>query len=154
MITGKGPMVLEFNVRFGDPETQVIFPRLKSDLVDVMLACIEGDLDKMELEWDKRACLCVVAASKGYPGSYENHKEIKGLLDASKIKDVVVFHAGTSSENGKIFTSGGRVLGVTGLGKDIRSARDAAYRTVEKIRFEGMQYRRDIGDKAIKKARR
>lgn len=149
MITGKGPMVLEFNVRFGDPETQVMLPRLKSDLVDVMLACIDGDLDKMELEWDRRACLCVVAASKGYPGVYEKHKRISGLEDVANIKDSVVFHAGTSSENGKIFTSGGRVLGITGLGKDIKSARDAAYRTVEKIRFEGMQYRRDIGDKAI-----
>lgn len=149
MITGKGPMVLEFNVRFGDPETQAIIPRLKSDLVEIMLACIDGDLDKMELEWDKRACLCVVAASKGYPGSYENHKEIKGLLDASKIKDSVVFHAGTSSENGKIFTSGGRVLGVTGLGKDIKSARDITYKAISKIKFDGIYYRNDIGYKAI-----
>jgi len=150
MITGKGPMVLEFNVRFGDPETQAILPRLKSDLVDVMSACIDGNLDKMELEWDKRACLCIVAASKGYPGVYEKHKRISGLEDVANIKDSVVFHAGTSSENGKIFTSGGRVLGVTVLGKDIKSAKDSAYRALDKIKFDGMHYRRDIGDKAIK----
>ena len=148
MMTKKGLMTLEFNVRFGDPETQAILPRLKSGLVDVAIACIEGSLDKINLEWDERACLCIVAASKGYPGSYEKHKEINGL---GNVKDGMVFHAGTVSENGKIFTSGGRVLGITGMGKDIESAKLKAYETAEKIKFDGMYYRKDIGDKAIRR---
>jgi len=151
MITKKGPMVLEFNVRFGDPETQAIIPRLKSDLVDALMACIDGGLDKVGLEWDERPCLSVVLASKGYPGPYEKHKEIHGLEEVKNVKDAIVFHAGTICEDGKIFTSGGRVLGVTGLGKDIKSARDNAYRAIAKIKFDGMHYRRDIGDKTIKK---
>jgi len=151
MITKKGPMLLEFNVRFGDPEIQAIIPRLKSDLVEVIEACIDGTLNKIRLQWDKRACLCVVAASKGYPGSYKNHKEIKGLPDASKIKDVVVFHAGTTSENGSIFTNGGRVLGVTGLGKDISLAKDTVYKAIGKIKFDGIYYRNDIGYRAIER---
>ncbi len=149
MITKDGPMLLEFNVRFGDPETQAILPRLKSDLVDALTACIDGTLDKINLDWDERPCLCVVLASKGYPGSYEKHKEIHGLEDVRNMKDVVVFHAGTAFEDGKIFTNGGRVLGVTGLGKDIKSAKDNAYKAVDKIKFDGIYYRRDIGDKAI-----
>ena len=100
MITKNGPMVLEFNVRFGDPETQAILPRLESDLVDIMLACISGDLDKIDVKWDKRPCLSVVCASKGYPDEYEKNKEIIGLEQAKKIKDVIVFHAGTKNENG------------------------------------------------------
>lgn len=151
MMTKKGPMVLEFNVRFGDPETQAILPRLRSDLVDVMLACIDARLDAIKLDWDKRACLCVVAASKGYPGSYEKHKEIKGLENLKKLKDIVGFHAGTVAENGKIFTDGGRVLGITGLGNDIMAAKENAYGAISKIEFEGMHYRNDIGDKAIRK---
>jgi phosphoribosylamine--glycine ligase len=151
MITKKGPMLLEFNVRFGDPETQAILPRLKSDLIEVILACIDGTLGKIKIEWDNKACLCVVVASRGYPGSYERHKEIHGLRDAGKDKNTVVFHAGTSFENGKIFTNGGRVLGVTGLGKDIKSAKDIAYKAIDKIKFEGMYYRKDIGDKAIRR---
>ena len=149
MITKNGPMVLEFNVRFGDPETQAILPRLESDLADIMLACISGTLDKIDVKWDKRPCLSVVCASKGYPDEYEKNKEITGLEQAKKMKDVIVFHAGTKNENGKIITSGGRVLGVTGLGKDIRSAKVNAYKAVEKIRFEGMQYRKDIGARAL-----
>ena len=148
MMTKKGLMTLEFNVRFGDPETQAILPRLKSDLVDVAIACIEGSLDKINLEWDERACLCIVAASKGYPCSYEKHKEINGL---GNVKDAMVFHAGTVSENGKIFTSGGRVLGITGMGKDIESAKLKAYETAGKIKFDGIYYRKDIGDKAIRR---
>ncbi|MBU1933505.1 MAG: phosphoribosylamine--glycine ligase [Candidatus Omnitrophica bacterium] len=151
MITEKGPIVLEFNVRFGDPETQAILPRLKSDLVDIAFACIEGRLDKMRIEWDDRQCLCVVAASRGYPGPYERDKEIKGLEDAKITRDLVVFHAGTSLKKGKIVTSGGRVLGVAGLGKDIMSARKKAYEGIERINFDGMHYRKDIGDKAIKR---
>jgi len=149
MLTKSGPMLLEFNVRFGDPETQAILPRLKSDLVEVMTACIDARLDKIKLEWDERACLCVVLASKGYPGSYEKHKEICGLSDVKGMKDSMVFHAGTFSENGKIFTSGGRVLGVTALGKDIGHAKDSAYAAIDKIKFDGIYYRKDIGYRAI-----
>lgn len=152
MITKRGPMVLEFNVRFGDPETQAILPRLKSDLVDAITACIDENLDKINLEWDGRPCLCIVCASKGYPGSYEKHKEIRGFEEAKKLKDAVVFHAGTSLEDEKIFTSGGRVLGVTALGNDIKSAKKNAYNAVKKISFEGMQYRNDIGAKAINRS--
>ncbi|MBU4311241.1 MAG: phosphoribosylamine--glycine ligase [Candidatus Omnitrophica bacterium] len=149
MITKDGPMVLEFNARFGDPETQAILPRLKSDLVDVAMACIDGTLDKIKLEWDKRPCLCIVCASKGYPGPYEKHKEIKGLEDARKVKDSVVFHAGTVRENEKVFTSGGRVLGVTGLGMDIKSAKEVAYKAAGRIKFDGIYYRNDIGYRAV-----
>lgn len=151
MITKDGPMVLEFNVRFGDPETQAILPRLKSDLVDIVLACIDGTLGSIRVDWDKRTCLCVVVASKGYPAAYEKHKEIAGLEEVEKIKDVVSFHGGTVSENGKIFTSGGRVLGMTGLGEDIMSAKNTTYNAINKIKFEGMQYRKDIGNRAIRK---
>ena len=149
MITKSGPMVLEFNVRFGEPETQEILPRLKSDLVDIMMACIDGELDKIDIEWDQRACLCVVLASKGYPALYEKHKEINGLKHVKDIKDATVFHAGTARENGKVFTSGGRVLGVTGLGKDINAAKDTAYQAIDKIEFDGIYYRKDIGYRAI-----
>lgn len=149
MITKDGPMVLEFNARFGDPETQAILPRLKSDLVDVAMACIDGELDKIKLEWDERPCLCIVCASKGYPGPYEKHKEIKGLEDARKVKDSVVFHAGTVRENEKVFTSGGRVLGVTGLGMDIKSAKEVAYKAAGRIKFDGIYYRNDIGYRAM-----
>jgi phosphoribosylamine--glycine ligase len=149
MMTKDGPMVLEFNVRFGDPETQAILPRLKSDLADIMLACVEGTLDKIDVKWNKAPCISVVCASKGYPDEYEKNKEIMGLKEAGNIKDVMVFHAGTKGKNGKIFTDGGRVLGVTSLGKDIKSAKVNAYKAIENIKFEGMQYRKDIGDKAI-----
>ena len=154
MMTKSGPMVLEFNVRFGDPETQAILPRLKSDLADIMIACVEGTLDKIDVKWEKSSCISVVCASKGYPDEYEKDKEISGLEEAGKIKDVIVFHAGTKAKNGKIFTSGGRVLGVTSLGKDIKSAKVNAYKAVDCMKFEGMQYRKDIGDKAIKKVPR
>jgi phosphoribosylamine--glycine ligase len=161
MITKQGPKTLEFNVRFGDPETQAILPRLKSDLLEVMLATAEGRLSgHKNLEWDSRVCVCVVCASKGYPGHYEQGKEIFGLDEAQKKKDVVVFHAGTklarSSESGvrsqeeKIVTNGGRVLGVTGLGSTIKEAIDKTYQAVEKIHFEGMHYRKDIGYRAIR----
>ncbi|MFC1667067.1 phosphoribosylamine--glycine ligase [Candidatus Omnitrophota bacterium] len=151
MVTKNGPMLLEFNVRFGDPETQAILPRLSSDLVDAIVSCIDGTLDKVALEWDERPCLSVVAASKGYPDAYEKHKEIHGLEDVAGMEDVVVFHAGTSSKDSKIFTAGGRVLGVTGLGKDIKSARDNAYDAIKKIKFDGIYYRNDIGDRAIRR---
>ncbi|MBI4707452.1 MAG: phosphoribosylamine--glycine ligase [Candidatus Omnitrophica bacterium] len=153
MLTKDGPQALEFNVRFGDPETEVILPRLKTDLVEVMLAASEGKLNKISklggLNWDNRACVCVVCSSKGYPGEYEKGKEIFGLEEAEKIKDVVVFHAGTKKMGEKIITNGGRVLGVTGLGNSIKEAIDKTYQAVGKINFEGMHYRRDIGKKAI-----
>jgi len=151
MLTKEGPKTLEFNVRFGDPETQVILPRLKSDLAEIMLAATEGELVKVKnLFWDDRPCVCVVCASGGYPGNYTKGKEIKGLHEAEKLKDVVVFHAGTSKAGDKILTSGGRVLGVTGLGSTIEDAIHKTYRAVDKISFEGMHFRKDIGSKALK----
>ena len=150
MITFDGPMVLEFNVRFGDPETQAILPRMKSDIVELMMAGCEGRIDDIELEWDKRSCVCVVMSSGGYPGEYEKGKEISGLKDAEEIEDTVVFHAGTKKEKNKIVTSGGRVLGVTSLGGGIEKAIEQAYKAVDKINFERCFFRRDIGSKAFK----
>jgi phosphoribosylamine--glycine ligase len=151
MITAGGPRVLEFNVRFGDPETQPILMRLKSDLLKVLLAVCDGKLDEITLDWDSRPAVCVVMASKGYPGDYEKGKIITGLDEAGKLPDVVVFHAGTAKNNGDIVTSGGRVLGVTALGNTIAAAKTTAYQAVEKIKFDGAYWRRDIADKAIKK---
>jgi phosphoribosylamine--glycine ligase len=149
MLTKEGPKTLEFNVRFGDPETEAILPRLKSDLVEVMLATVEGKLNKVRtLEWDSRPCVCVVCASKGYPGDYSKDKEITGLDEAAKIKDVVVFHAGTKKTGDKIVTNGGRVLGVTALGGTIKEAISKTYEAVGKINFEGMHYRKDIASKS------
>jgi phosphoribosylamine--glycine ligase len=154
MLTPEGPKALEFNVRFGDPETQVIIPRMKSDLLELMMATSNQTLSKVVksggLEWDNRACACVVCSSGGYPGDYRKDKLISGLDDAARIKDAMVFHAGTRLSNGLCFTSGGRVLGVTGLGRTIKDAVAKAYTAVKKINFEGMHYRKDIGSKAIK----
>jgi len=150
MITAGGPRVLEFNVRFGDPETQPILMRLKSDLLEVMLAVCEERLDRICLEWDHRSAVCVVMASGGYPGDYEKGKIITGLDEADRIEDVVVFHAGTKSQDGDIVTNGGRILGVTALGQTVANAKSKAYEAVDKIKFEGAYYRRDIADKAIK----
>jgi len=151
MITGGGPRVLEFNVRFGDPETQPILMRLKSDLLEVCLAVCEGRLDEVTLKWDRRPAVCVVMASGGYPGDYEKGKTITGLDEAEQLQDVVVFHAGTASKDGDIVTDGGRVLGVTALGQQIAEAKARAYEAVDKIKFDGAYWRRDIADKAIKK---
>ncbi len=151
MLTKDGPKTLEFNVRFGDPETEAILPRLKSDLVEVMLATCEGKLSKIKtLEWDNRACVCVVCASGGYPGNYAKDKEINGLDKIAKTEDVVIFHAGTKKVGDKILTNGGRVLAVTGLGTTIKDAINKTYAAVNKVNFEGMHYRRDIGKKALK----
>ncbi len=159
MVTNEGPKVIEFNVRYGDPENQVIMPRLKEDLVDIMEAIIDGKLTRTELDWDERACVCVVLASGGYPGKYEKGKEISGLEEAKKMEDVVVFHAGTKlqkmeertkEEKPTFITNGGRVFGVTAMGKDIKSAIDRVYEVVENIRFDGLHYRKDIGCRAIK----
>ncbi len=152
MLTKDGPKALEFNVRFGDPETEAILPRMQSDLLEVMLATSEGKLNKVVknggLIWDARPCVCVVCASKGYPGEYEKGKEIFGLDEVSKMKDIVVFHSGTKLTT-KFLTNGGRILGVTGLGNTIKEAIDYTYQAVGKINFEGMHYRRDIGRKAV-----
>jgi len=158
MLTAKGAKTLEFNVRFGDPETEAILPRLKSDLVEVMLAASMGELIKIKnLSWDSRACVCVVCASGGYPGDYVKNKEISGLAEAEKLKDIVVFHAGTlrlrsgqAKNEFKYVTNGGRVLGVTGLGINIEEAINKTYAAVAKISFEKMHFRKDIGAKAIR----
>ena len=150
MITNDGPKVLEYNCRFGDPETQPIMMRLRNDLIDVLLSAVEGRLSKIKLNCDNKVALCVVMASKGYPGTYEKGKEIKGIEEASKIKDVVVFHAGTAVNGGKLVTAGGRVLGVTAMGVGIKRAINKAYEAVAKIKWEGVHYRKDIGEKAIK----
>jgi phosphoribosylamine--glycine ligase len=155
MLTKDGPKTLEFNARFGDPETQAILPRLKSDLLEVMLAASEGRLSRVrQLEWDQRACVCVVCASAGYPGEYQKGKEMSGLEEAGKMEDVVIFHAGTkllqtpgSGLQAHYITTGGRVLGVTGLADTIKGAIAKTYQAVEKIHFAGMHYRRDIGGK-------
>ncbi|AQQ70573.1 Phosphoribosylamine--glycine ligase [Limihaloglobus sulfuriphilus] len=150
MVTQAGPRVLEFNVRFGDPETQPVLMRLKTDLLEVMLAVCEGRLDKMTLDWDRRPAVCVVMSSGGYPGSYEKGKEITGVENAMELDDVMVFHAGTKIENGKLVTAGGRVLGVTAMGDTLKEAQKRAYEAVDLITFEGAYCRRDIGSKALK----
>ena len=156
MVTKEGPKVLEFNARFGDPETQAILPRLKSDLVGAMEASIDGKLKDYKLDWDPRPCVSVVMASGGYPGDYEKGIEITGVDYAKALKDVVIFHAGTkagrraSDGNSTFLTNGGRVLNVTALGSDIKDAVQNCYDAVDKIRFDRMHYRRDIGFKAIK----
>lgn len=151
MLTNDGPKVLEFNARFGDPETQVILPRLKNDLVEVMLACAEGRLDEVELAWRDEWAVAVVLTSAGYPGSYEKGKVITGIEDAEAMEDVTVYHAGTAvREDGELVTSGGRVLAVTALGDTFEAARDLAYEACEKIEFEGKTLRRDIGLRALR----
>ncbi|MCI8284969.1 MAG: phosphoribosylamine--glycine ligase [Firmicutes bacterium] len=143
MISDDGPKVIEFNNRFGDPETQSVLMRLESDLADIFDACIDGTLDKQEIKWSDKRAVCVVLASAGYPGSYEKGKVITGLNDVDA--DIVVFHAGTAEKDGNIVTSGGRVLGVTAVGDTHEEAREKAFANVEKISFEGAQYRKDIG---------
>ncbi len=150
MITAGGPRVLEFNVRFGDPEAQPILMRLKSDLLEVMLAVCDHKLDQVTLKWDPRPAVCVVMASAGYPGPYEKGKLITGLEKTADLPDVVVFHAGTKLADGKTVTAGGRVLGVTALGNSVKEAKQRAYEAVDMIEFDGAYCRRDIADKAIK----
>ena len=151
MLTATGPYVLEFNARFGDPETQSLFPRLKNDLVAIMLASCRGDMSMIRLDWDPRACVSVVISSGGYPGHYETGKEILGLDFSFNEKDTLIFHAGTKNCNGKIMTAGGRVLDVTALGDTIEEAIKKAYAAVEQIRFEKCFFRRDIGAKALRR---
>ena len=150
MITNQGPKVLEYNVRFGDPECQPLLMRLKTDLVDVLEAAIDGRLEEMQpLEWDPRPAVCVVMASEGYPGSYTKGHPIRGLEDAAKLPDTKVFHAGTSLVDGQIVNTGGRVLNVTALGDNIAKAKLQAYTAVKCIRWEGAWCRKDISDKAL-----
>ena len=149
MLTPEGPKVLEYNARFGDPETQVVLPRLKTDLVDVMMAVAEGRPDDIELEWDDQWAVCVVLASAGYPGKYEKGKVILGVEDAEAMDGVTVFHAGTArNADGELVTAGGRVLNVVALGKTFDEAREKAYEACDVINFEGKQLRSDIGAKA------
>jgi phosphoribosylamine--glycine ligase len=149
MITKDGPKTIEFNARMGDPETQVVLPRLKTELVDVVLASLNGRLDQLELEWSEEAAVCVIVASEGYPASYPKGREITGL-EAAEAQGALVFHAGTAEQDGKIVTSGGRVLGVVGRGRDIAEARARAYEAVSVIHFDGMHSRTDIAAKALK----
>jgi len=150
MIERGQPKVLEFNARFGDPETQPVLMRMKGDIVPILEACIDGQLSRFEMEWDPRPAVCVVMASKGYPGDYEKGKKIEGLEEVSRMKDIFVFHAGTARKNGEIVTNGGRVLGVTGLGDSIPEAIERTYQAVRRIRWEGVHYRTDIGKKALR----
>ncbi len=150
MLTKNGPKILEFNARFGDPETQVYLTRLENDLVELLDASVSGTLEKMELKWSPLASICVVMASGGYPGSYAKGKVITGLDAANALPQTKVFHAGTARAGDSIVTNGGRVLGVTALGQDLKGAQAAAYAAVEKIHFDGAQFRRDIAAKALR----
>jgi phosphoribosylamine--glycine ligase len=144
MITNNGLRVLEFNCRFGDPETQAILPRLKSDLVSLLMATIEGRLEDVTIEFDSRTAVTVILASGGYPGKYQTGKGIEGLEDAAHLPEVRIFQAGTKRQNGKIVTSGGRVLAITALGESVTEARERAYAAIRQIHFEGCHFRRDI----------
>lgn len=147
MLTANGPKVIEYNARFGDPETQVVLPRLKTPLCDIVDAVIDEKLSDLDIQWSDEACACVVMASGGYPGSYPKGIEINGLDSDGQVDGACVFHAGTTLENGVFKTAGGRVLGVTALGSDLKEALEKAYAGVKKITFEGAHYRTDIGNK-------
>jgi phosphoribosylamine--glycine ligase len=157
MLTNQGPRVLEFNCRFGDPEVQPLLMRLKTDLLDLLEACVEDRLDEFppeRLEWDERPAVCVVMASGGYPGSFQKGKVITGLAEAARLPDVKVFHAGTRREKDLVLTDGGRVLAVTALGENLAQAKRNAYEAVSKIHFQGAHYRKDIADKALRRGGR
>jgi phosphoribosylamine--glycine ligase len=151
MLTAEGPKVLEFNVRLGDPEAQAILPRLKSDLFPLLMEVSQGHLGQHRLEWVREPAVTVVLAASGYPGKYETGTAIEGL-DSGQVEmdeGLYVFHAGTKLENGKTVTSGGRVCAVTGIGQNLKGSIERAYTGVERIRFEGRQFRKDIGQKAL-----
>jgi phosphoribosylamine--glycine ligase len=148
LVTRDKPYLLEYNCRFGDPETQAVLPRLKDDLAPILYECAKGSLSIDSLSWDENKCICVIAASKGYPESSSKGDIISGLDDVKEMDDIVVFHAGTKSQDGNIATNGGRVLGVTALGNSFKDTRKKAYDAMENINFEGMQYRKDIAAKA------
>ncbi|PTX50634.1 phosphoribosylamine--glycine ligase [Melghirimyces profundicolus] len=147
MITEEGPRVIEFNARFGDPETQAVLPRLEGDLAEILMAATEGRLDKVEVAWRREAALCVVMTSGGYPGPYPKGIAIEALPENAE--DLMIFHAGTKRKDGRLVTAGGRVLGVTALGRDLREAKHTAYQTLESIVFQGAHFRKDIGLRAI-----
>jgi phosphoribosylamine--glycine ligase len=149
MMTPRGPEVLEFNARFGDPETQALLVRLESDLVDTLEACVDGRLDKMPMRWTPGASACVIASSAGYPGSYETGKPISGLKEAAQFPGVQVFHSGTALADGQTVTAGGRVLGVTAVADSLQEALQRAYIAMAEIKFDGIYYRRDIGHRAL-----
>ena len=150
MLTSRGPQVLEFNVRLGDPEAQSILPLLKGDLMELIQATLERRLHQVKPSWEPRSCACVVLASEGYPGKYDLGREISGLKEVADLQDTLVFHGGTKREPGRLVTWGGRVLDVVGLGDTLESAVERVYDAVAKIRFQGMHFRSDIGTKAIK----
>ena len=152
MIEDGTPRVLEFNVRFGDPETQPLLVRLKTNLVDIMQAVIDERLSEIAVTWDPRPAVCVVMASGGYPDTYEKGHPIVGLQEAARIPDTVVFHAGTALRNGQVVNDGGRVLGVTAWGNSIIDAVKSAYQAADKIHWQGVQFRRDIAGRAIQRA--
>ena len=154
MMTARGPQLLEYNARFGDPETQAILMRLESDLVDALEACIDGRLAETEMRWSGGAAACVVASSSGYPGSYKTGLPISGLSSASKTPGVEIFHSGTSRVGSQLVTSGGRVFGITASGDSLEEALARAYEALAQIHFEGMYYRRDIGHRALKQPHR
>ena len=145
MLTPDGPKVIEYNARFGDPETQVVLPRLKTDLLDIVMAVVEERLEDQPIQWSQEACACVVMASGGYPGHYEKGLPIEGLEENGQVEGAVVYHAGTVCKDGKFLTNGGRVLGVTALGDTLEEALGKAYQAVEKIHWQGVHYRKDIG---------
>jgi len=149
MVTAQGPKVLEFNARFGDPETQVIMARMRSDIVPLLQGVAEGNLKETKIEWAKEAAVCVVLASRGYPDGVETGKAIQGLEEFEGAEDVVVYHAATDRRDGQVVTVGGRVLGVTALGASLDVAVQKVYEAVPRISFDGMQYRKDIGQKAL-----
>jgi phosphoribosylamine--glycine ligase len=152
MMTARGPMVLEFNARFGDPETQAILARLDSDLVATLDACVEGRLSDTELHWKPGASACVIAASAGYPGSYVTGRRISGLEEAARVPGVEIFHSGTALVDGHYVTEGGRVLGVTAAALTLEQSLSLTYEALGQIQFEGMYYRRDIGRRSLKSA--
>ena len=149
MLTPKGARVVEYNCRFGDPETQVVLPLLETDLADIMDAIWEEKLDALDIKWSGKSCACVVMASGGYPEKYETGKAISGLDENGQSDKAYIYHAGTKLEDGKFLTAGGRVLGVTAVGDDLRSALDKAYSAVDTISFEKAHYRKDIGKRAL-----
>ena len=151
IVTKEGIKVIEFNARFGDPETQVVLPLLNGDLAEIMLACTNGTLDKVSIQWSSEAAVCIILASGGYPGKYVADVEVKGLLEAGEISNVTVFHAGTKVKEEHIVTAGGRVLGITALDNNIKNAQERAYNAVGKLSFQNMHYRKDIAWRAMNK---
>jgi phosphoribosylamine---glycine ligase len=147
MLTKEGPKVIEYNARFGDPETQVVLPLLETDLVDIVTASLTGELENIEVKWKDKAAVCVIMSSAGYPGPYEKGEVIYGLDQV--VNPTIIFHAGTAAKDGKIITNGGRVVGITAIGETLKEARELAYQSVEKVSFNGAHYRTDIGSKAF-----